>query len=134
MQIAARSTSKRMKRIVKNCVLLVAVGTSCFVFAAPAPLAWRMTVEEPDGKVAEVTNAVPRADVEVTLDAVQTADGCTVTGRVVNRGKGRVTAFEGPIFKDLSVDKARSGFYVPTRSASTASRAEVSADFLAFFV
>ena len=78
--------------------------------AAPA---WRLTVEETDGRVVEVTSAAPRADVEVKLDAVETADGCTVTGRVVNKGVGRVTAFEGPVFKGLSVDKAHSGFYVP---------------------
>ena len=112
----------------------VAVAVCATLGAWGAEPEWRLTVEEPDGRVVEVTSAAPRADVEVKLDAVETADGCTVTGRVVNRGKGRVTAFEGPIFKDLSVDKARSGFSVPTRSASTASRAEVSADFLAFFV
>ena len=48
-----------MKRVVKNCCLLTVVGASCFVFAKPAPFAWRLTVEEPDGKVVEVTSAAP---------------------------------------------------------------------------
>ena len=102
-----------MKRVVKNCFLLAAVGTSFLVFAKPAPFAWRLTVEEPDGKVVEVTSAAPRADVEVALEAVETADGWTVTGRVANKGKDRVTSFEGPVFEGLPVDKARSGLYVP---------------------
>ena len=94
------------------------VGASCLMsacagFAQQAAFAWRLTVEEPDGKVAEATSAAPRADVDVALDAVKTADGWTVTGRVTNTGTGRVTAFEGPIFTGLSVDKARSGLYVP---------------------
>ena len=98
---------------------LLTVGVSCLLLAGancianPAPFAWRLTVEEPDGRVAEATSTAPRADIEVTVDAVETADGWTVTGRVVNKGKGRVTAFEGPIFEGLSVDKVRSGFYVP---------------------
>ena len=81
--------------------------------ADSATFAWRLAVEEPDGRVVEVTSAAPRADVEVKLDAVETADGFTVTGRVTNKGKGRVTSFEGPVFEGLAVDKARSGFYVP---------------------
>ena len=99
--------------------ILLTFGASCLILAGaeclakPASLAWRMTVEEPDGRVVEVTSAAPRADLEVTLDAVETADGCTVTGRVANKGKGRVTAFEGPVFGDLAIDKKRSGFYVP---------------------
>ena len=92
-----------------SCLLLA--GANCF--AKPAPFAWRLTVEEPDGRVAEATSAAPRADVEVELDATAATDGWTVTGRVVNKGKGRVTAFEGPIFEGLPVDKSRSGFYVP---------------------
>ena len=92
-------------------VAAFAAGASCF--AAPAPFTWRLTVEEPDGKVVEATSTAPRADVEVALEAVETADGWTVTGRVANKGKGRVTAFEGPVFEGLPVDKARSGFYVP---------------------
>ena len=82
-------------------------------WAKPEPFAWRLTVEEADGSVVEVTSGAPRTDMEVSLDAVETADGCTVTGRVTNKGKGRVTTFEGPIFKGLSVNKERSGFYVP---------------------
>ena len=54
-----------MKRVVKNCFLLAAVGASFLVFAKPAPFAWRLTVEEPDGKVVEVTSDAPRADVEI---------------------------------------------------------------------
>ena len=92
-----------------SCLLLA--GASCL--AKPVPFAWRLTVEEPDGRVAEATSAAPRADVEVTLDAVETADGWIVTGRVANKGKGRVTAFEGPVFEGFAVEKARSGFYVP---------------------
>ena len=91
----------------------VAVAICAALGAWGAAPEWRLTVEETDGRVVEVTSAAPRADVEVKLDAVETADGCTVTGRVVNKGTGRVTAFEGPIFKRLPVDKARSGFYVP---------------------
>ena len=86
-------------------------GVNCL--AKPAPFAWRVTVEEPDGRVVEATSAAPRADVDVALDAVETADGWTVTGRVSNKGKGRVTAFEGTILDGLPVDKARSGLYVP---------------------
>ena len=92
-----------------SCIVLA--GVNCL--AKPAPFAWRVTVEEPDGRVVETTSAAPRADVEVALDAVETADGWTVTGRVSNKGKGRVTAFEGPILDGLPVDKARSGLYVP---------------------
>ena len=92
---------------------VVAVAVCAALGAWGAAPEWRLTVEEPDGRVVETTSAAPRADVEVKLDAVETADGCTVTGRVTNRGKGRVTAFEGPIFKGLPVDKSRSGFYVP---------------------
>ena len=92
-----------------SCIVLV--GIVCL--AKPAPFAWRVTVEEPDGQVVEATSAAPRADVEVALDAVETADGWTVTGRVSNKGNGRVTAFEGPILDGLPVDKARSGLYVP---------------------
>ena len=99
--------------------LFYAAGAACAMMASaaclakPAPFAWRVTVEEPDGRVVEATSAAPRADVEVALDAVETAGGWTVTGRVSNKGKGRVTAFEGPILDGLPVDKARSGLYVP---------------------
>ena len=89
---------------------LALAGVDCF--AKPAAFAWRMTVEEPDGRVVEATSAAPRQDVEVALDAVETSDGWTVTGRVTNNGKGRVTAFEGPVFEGIPVDKNRSGFYV----------------------
>ena len=92
---------------------VVAVAVCAALGAWGAAPEWRLTVEETDGRVVEVTSAAPRADVEVKLDAVETADGCTVTGRIVNQGTGRVTAFEGPIFKGLPVDKTHSGFYVP---------------------
>ena len=98
-----------LSTFVASCLLLA--GARCL--AQPASFAWRLTVEEPDGRVAEVASAAPRADIEVMLETVETADGWTVTGRVVNKGKGRVTAFEGPVFEGLAVDKARSGFYVP---------------------
>ena len=69
-----------LSTFVASCLLLA--GARCL--AQPASFAWRLTVEEPDGRVAEVTSAAPRADVEVKLDAVETADGCIVTGRIVN--------------------------------------------------
>ena len=99
-----------MKKLAIAAVL--AACTSCGL-AKTAPFAWRLTVEEPDGRVAEATSAAPRADIDVALDAVETADGWTVTGRVVNKGTGTVTSFEGPVFEGLAVDKARSGLYVP---------------------
>ena len=99
-----------MKR--RAIAVVLAACSSCGL-AKTAPFAWRLTVEEPDGRAVEATSAAPRADIDVSLDAVETADGWTVTGRVANKGKGVVTAFEGPVFEGLAVDKARSGLYVP---------------------
>ena len=97
----------------RRAIAVVLAACSTCGLAKTAPFAWRLTVEEPDGRVVEATSAAPRADIDVSLDAVETADGWTVTGRVANKGKGTVTAFEGPVFEGLAVDKARSGLYVP---------------------
>ena len=88
----------------------VAIPASATSDAKPE---WWLTVEEPDGRKVEVTSAAPRDDIEVVLEPKETPDGVTFSGRVTNNGKGRITAFEGPIFKGLRVDKARSGIYVP---------------------
>ena len=82
-----------MKR--RAIAVVLAACSSCGL-AKTAPFAWRLTVEEPDGRVAEATSAAPRADIDVALDAVETADGWTVTGRVVNKGTGPRTTSRWP--------------------------------------